>query len=73
MEALVFVLEFMATLEPPIKPSTKAVINETFDKLDITKDDILDVEDMRGEVDYCITFTYVDIQCNRNGQMSVFF
>jgi hypothetical protein len=65
-------LEFMKALEPPMKPSRKAVINEAFDKLDVTKDDILNVEDMRGEFNHCISFTYIRIQCNKIGQMGMY-
>lgn len=44
-------LEFMKALEPPMKSHRKVVINEAFDKLDVTRDDVLNVEDMKGR--YC--------------------
>ncbi|XP_062582831.1 calcyphosin-like protein isoform X3 [Saccostrea cucullata] len=40
-------LEFMKALEPPMKTSRKVVINEAFDKLDISKDDVLNIDDLR--------------------------
>ena len=43
-------LEFMKALEPPMKHTRMVVINEAFDKLDVTKDDVLNVEDLRGEL-----------------------
>lgn len=44
-------LEFMKVLELFMKFYRKVVINEVFDKLDVMKDDVLNVEDMKGR--YC--------------------
>ena len=41
--------EFLMQLRPPMDKSRIDVINEAFDKLDVIKDDILKVDDLRSK------------------------
>ena len=43
-------LEFMKALKPPLSESRTIVINEAFDKLDVNNDQILNVEDIKGNI-----------------------
>lgn len=41
--------EFLVQLRPPLSKSRVDVINEAFDKLDVIKDDILKIDDLKSK------------------------
>lgn len=44
--------EFMDLLTPPMDPIRVAVINQAFDKMDVNKDEVLKMDDLKSEYEW---------------------